>query len=128
MQVNVEPHRKTKLDPPVGGRRDRTPQVTQEVLDFIEFVRQERPPYVIGQWLSQYIARKLDAELELLASHVLLLEADISDPQIQGPISRGNTREGLQQLQSRMRRKFAKLLRDHQRADDDLFTDQCVVE
>ena len=110
------------------GRRDRVQQVSPEVEDLIKMVTSGRPPYIIGQYLSDLFNRKLDAELELLASHALQIEMDLKDPAVLTPIHRGQPHEALLQLQSRMRRKFAKMLRDHQRADDDLFTDQCIVE
>lgn len=64
-----------------------------------------------------YFDAAMNEELELLATHVLGpgLEIDASAPYIQGPVSRGDCRETVKATVSLCRRRFAKILRDHQR-------------
>lgn len=113
-----------------NGPIHRVQHVSPEVEEFIRLVKADKPPYLIGQWLSQWLNRKLDSELELLASTTLSMDLDdiLKDPAALGCLYRGNYQPGLQHLASRMRRRFAKLLRDHQRSDKDLFIDNCEVE
>ncbi len=114
-----------------NGPRHRVQLVAPEVEEFIRLAQEgTKPPYIIGQWMTQWLSRRLDTELELLASTALSMELDdlMRDPAVMGALQRGRYEEGLRQLMSRCRRRFAKLLRDHQRADDDDFLDAAEVD
>lgn len=66
--------------------------------------------------LQLYFDAMLNEELELLATHTLLeMEIDARVPFIQGAISRGDLNGIVSATVSVCRRKFAKLLRDHER-------------
>lgn len=62
-----------------------------------------------------YFDALLNDELELLATHVLGLEINSDEPFIQGPLTRGDCRGVVAATVSLCRRRFAKILRDHQR-------------
>lgn len=114
-----------------NGPMHRVQLVSPEVEEFIALAREgTKPPYIIGHWLSQWLNRRLDAELELLASAALSLEMDdlLQDSAVLAALRRGRYDEGLHQLMSRCRRRFAKLLRDHQRAEDDDSVDAAELD
>lgn len=111
---------------PISGRhRLDVDEATAELIR----LAQTRSAYNVSQWLRRKLNQFLDEELEVLASHVLSdMELPYDFPEVKGPILRGEYDKGLAQLTSRLRRRFAKLLRDHQRSEDDDFYDSCVVE
>ncbi len=92
------------------------------------FLAREDRPLQIDAWLQAYVDKRVDAELEFLASHVLSLDFDVP-AEIRGVGSRGGVYldQSFQLLVSRMRRRFSKLLRDHQRRDDDAAVDSTEV-
>jgi len=88
-----------------------------------------REPHVFAQMLRRRMNLFLDEELETLATWVLSeADFDTSIPEVQGPLTRGEPDKALAALISRMRRRFAKALRDHQRSESDDFYDDCIVE
>lgn len=111
-------------------RRSRTRSnelVRQEVDELLKLAN--KSPHQVALWLRRKMNQHLDEELEVLATHVLSeLELPHDFPEVRGHLFRGNYEMGLDQLVSRLRRKFAKLLRDHQRGEDDDFYDSCIVE
>lgn len=135
-----EPKKEKVVEMPVT-RRNETPSprlaarkaandelVREEVAELIQLVETKSPSQV-SQWLRRRLNQYLDEELEVLATHVLA-EMDLPHnlPEVRGPLFRGEYERGLDALVSRLRRRFAKLLRDHQRGEDDAFYDSCVVE
>lgn len=111
-----------------GGPRHAVQHASPEVEELIRLVQGGKPAYIVAQWLSMKLQEKLDAELELLATWALSMDADLNAPMVAGPYGRGLYAEALKQLASQMRRKFAKALRDHQRAEDDFFTDNAEMD
>lgn len=100
-------------------------EATEELIRLVN----TRNAHKVSQWLRRKLNQFLDEELEVLASHVLSeMELPYDFPEVKSPLLRGDYDAGLAQLTSRLRRKFAKLLRDHQRGEDDEFFDNCVVE
>ena len=114
-------------------RRGRPPTTTETITaesrQLIELAK-SRDPVSFEQALTRHINSILDSELENLATYILSdREFDnVNHPEVRGPMGRGDSVGALMALTSRMRRKFAKALRDHQRGEDDVFTDQCLVE
>lgn len=99
-----------------------------EVEELIHLARTKHSVHV-SQWLRRRLNRFLDEELEVLATHVLSeLELPHDMAEVRGPLYRGDYDKGLDLLVSRLRRKFAKTLRDHQRGEDDDFYDSCIME
>lgn len=123
----------TLLPPPMPTprrrQRIRTPEaVSDDVLEFIE-VAKKKEPHLVAQALRRKLNESLDEELEVLATHVLSEAVfDIHVPEVLGPMGRGDRDGALHAAVSRMRRKFAKMLRDHQRSESDNFYDECVHE
>lgn len=62
-----------------------------------------------------HIDAVMNDELELLAEHALQMTVEMTEPAVFGPASRGDARTAVEQALSIMRRRLAKLLRDHQR-------------
>lgn len=131
-EVPVKPPRPEKVKQPVSQlalKRAKANQfVNEDIAELVELVQRKTPGHV-AQWLRNRLNQHLDEELEVLATHVLAeMELPTDFPEVRGPLLRGNYDEGLRQLTSRLRRRFAKLLRDHQRGEDDEFYDACTVE
>lgn len=114
---------------PRAARAARAPQPIPDDIAQLMKVAREKEPHLVAQFLRRKLNAHLDDELEVLASHVLS-EADFDTriPEVMGPLNRGDTDGAMLALVSRMRRKFAKMLRDHQRGESDDFFDDCLVE
>lgn len=114
-------------EPAVPGtrraRRGRPPTTTETVTDdtktLIDMVK-TKDEVSVEQHLTRRMNKALNGELELLASHVLCDAQfdDVNLPEVLGPLGRGDGVGALKALCSRMRRRFAKLLRDHQTVDE----------
>jgi hypothetical protein len=115
----------------VHTRYRNPPRVMEETREDVEELVNlvQRKPWLVQKWLQRRLNKHLDEELEVLASYVLSEMSLRHDyPEVLGPIYRGDYESGLSALVSRLRRQFAKLLRDHQRGEDDDFLDSCIVE
>jgi hypothetical protein len=111
------------MSPPVKSH----PSEEEDVREFLKLASKSYS--LAAQWLRRRLNQYLDEELELLATHVLSeMELPHNYPEVLSRLYRGDYEEGLQRLVSRLRRKFAKLLRDHQRSEDDSFHDSCIAE
>ena len=113
-----------------GGRKPRRPvPVSQDVTTLIQIAR-ERSPQDVAYWLYRYVGSKVDDELEALATHFLAEDfLDIAQgPEVQALLSKGRSLEAITVAMSRLRRRTSKVLRDHQRSEDDAFLDSCVQE
>lgn len=112
----------------VTGRPPRVEAVGEDVLNLIRLA-QTRDPHVFAQQLSRKMNQFLDDELEALATWVLSADEFATNiPEVVGLLGRGDHEGAMAALSSRMRRRFAKALRDHQRSEADDFYDDCVVE
>lgn len=113
-----------------GGRKPRRPvPVSEDVLELIRLV-QQRTPQDVAYWLYRYVGAKVDDELETLATHFLTEDfLDIAQSaEVQALLSKGRALEAIALAMSRLRRRTSKVLRDHQRSEDDAFLDSCVQE
>ena len=119
---------KLKLKHPLQRPSRRNAQVRPETEELVLLVVQDKPLEQIDTWLFQILAARSDAELELLASHILTMSLEQDVPEARAAVSRGHLEEAFALLGSRMRRRVAKLLRDHQRSEDDAFLDMCSVD
>jgi hypothetical protein len=110
------------------GRPTNQPEVPSEAAYELMLLAREDRPMQIDTWLQAHVDKRIDAELEFLASHVLSLDFEVPG-EIRGVGSRGGSYldDAFQLLISRMRRRFSKLLRDHQRRDDDHLVDSTEV-
>jgi len=118
---------KLKMRRPNAGRPPRSEAVPEDIRQLMRLAT-TKEAHVISQWLRRKMNEHLDEELEVLASHVLSeMDFDPNIPEVMGPMGRGDTRAGLAALISRMKRKVAKLLRDHQRSENDDFLDEVQV-
>ena len=102
-----------------------TETVTEETMSFIKLAR-TKDPVVVEQNLTRRITDAVDEELESLATHVLSSPDfdDVFQPEVLGPLHRGDGVSALKALSSRLRRRFAKLLRDSQYGEDETFYGQ----
>lgn len=120
---------KTRNPRNAGRPTHRAEQVPEEVTNLIKTATTKEPG-VVAQWLRRKLNAHMDEELEVLASHVLS-EAGFEDvlelPEVRGPMGRGDTETAARAIISRMKRKFAKLLRDHERSENDDFLDEVQV-
>lgn len=88
-----------------------------------------RDAHVFAQAFRRRLNQFLDDELETLATWVLSeAQFDVHVPEVMGPLGKGQPEVAMEALVSRMRRRFAKTLRDHQRSETDDFYDDCLVE
>lgn len=121
---NFDCHKKGRNAGRPAHKQEATPD---DVLQLIK-IATTKEAHLVSQWLRRKVNTHLDEELELLASHVLSeAEFDIRVPEVLGPYNRGNLDGALAAAVSRMKRKFAKLLRDHQRSENDDFLDDVQV-
>lgn len=125
-----KPRKPPARSPRNAGRpTHRAEQVPDEVLSLIR-IAQDKEPQHVAQWLRRKLNAHLDEELEVLATHVLS-EADFEEvltlAEVRGPLSRNDTDTAIRAVVSRMKRKFAKLLRDHERSENDDFLDTVQV-
>lgn len=92
-------------------------KVPDEVSHLINVVK-AGPPQNVSAWLSNYVEENVSRELELIATHILSTNTLHSDfVEVNAAISRGLVQDGLDLLVSRLRRRMAKILRDHQRVE-----------
>lgn len=66
-----------------------------------------------------HIDAVMNDELELLAEHALQMNVEMTEAAVFGPASRGDAKSAVEAAMSIMRRRLAKLLRDHQRNVED---------
>lgn len=127
MMTESRPGRRHRV---VSGPRPKgLVEVPDEVRHIIRIVKERScPEAVLVEWLGNYVNERLDEELELLATHVLTVEFEWRVPEVQGAMYRGQPDLAFQHLMSRMRRRFAKILRDHQRSDVDTFLDEAEMD
>lgn len=113
-----------------GGRKPRRPvAVSEDVHELVRLV-QQRTPQDVAYWLHRYVSQKVDEELETLATFFLSNDfGDIaSSSEVKALLSRGRYDGAIELALSRMRRRTSKVLRDHQRSEDDAFLDSCVAD
>lgn len=124
MQLAVtEPTRRKRT-----GRPPQVDPISDSVKQLI-FLAKERDATVFSNALQNRLNQYLDEELEVLATWVLsVADFDHRVPEVLGPLGRGEHEQAMQALCSRMKRRFAKALRDHQRSEADDFYDSCTVE
>jgi hypothetical protein len=93
-------------------------------------IAQKRTPQDVAYWLYRYVGERLDEELETLATHFLSegFEDIVQSQEVSSLITRGRPHEAVRVALSRSRRRTSKVLRDHQRSDEDAFLDSCVEE
>lgn len=97
--------------------------------DIQDFLNATKTPYNIERLLQQYGNKLLDEELEVLSTEVLRMDVNVDDfAEVWGPMHRGQPKVAMNALVSRMRRRFSKLLLDHQRGELDLFLDAAVSD
>ena len=114
----------------IGGRKPRRPvPVTDEVNALVK-VAKDRPPQDVAYWLYRYTNQKVDDELETLATFFLSegFEDILAGTEVKALIVRGQFLEAGRVAMSRLRRRTAKTLRDHQRSADDALLDACVQD
>ncbi len=114
------------------GRRPTRPTdyITAEVQTLIDTVK-NKEPHLVAQHLRRQMNSHLDEELEVLATFVLSspdFDAVVDLPEVIGPLGRGQPETAMRALVSRMRRKVAKMLRDHQRGEADDFLDDVAIQ
>lgn len=110
------------------GRPPHVEAVGEDVLALITLA-QTRDAHTFATQLHLKMGQYLDDELEALATWVLSADDfEVRTPDVMGPLNRGDTEGALKAICSRMRRRFAKALRDHQRSEADEFYDGCMVE
>lgn len=112
-----------------AGRPPTKDPASPELKHLINVARTKDHSAVAG-WLQRKLNMHMDEELEVLATYVLGEAVfDVASlPEVMGPLGRGDKELAMAMLVSRMRRKFAKLLRDHKRGETDDFLDNVATQ
>lgn len=113
-----------------GGRKPRRPVAVSEDVHELIRLALHRTPQDVAYWLHRYVSQKVDEELETLATY--FLSSDFDDiagaPEVKALLGRGRYEGAIELAMSRLRRRTSKVLRDHQRSEDDAFLDSCVAD
>ena len=106
------------------GRPTKSPDVPTVYAFEVELLVKNGNLGKVDTWLKKHADKQLDAELELLASFILASSFPVPQ-ELRSLAARGGTHldDAFAELISRMKRRFAKTLRDHQRSDDDDIVD-----
>ena len=109
------------IDPVKLSRHFHDRDVTLDTLNLLKRLKSETTnDYEKAAVLQRYVDRLLNEELELLATSMMDIPCEPDEEtRLAGPVLRGNWRQVALEVASFMRRRAAKILRDHQREEEE---------